>query len=138
MNTQSTISRLKTIAQLKVVAGAAEFGALVDSIQAGPAAFVVEASFDPDDNLIAGGVLQSAQTTINVLIAVNTSRDSTGQASNQDLDTIRSLIRSKLLGWSPETGATGYEAAPGRLLSFRPGLVWWSDSYRTIHTIGTP
>lgn len=135
MNTQSTIAQLRQITQLKLVSGAAEFGALFDSIQTAPAAFVIESVTEPGESLTCGPVLQEVNTTITVMIAVTTSRDSTGAASNQDLDTIRSLIRSKLLGWSPEAGALGYSLGVGRLMTYRPGLMWWSDTYHTTNTI---
>ena len=137
MNTQSTIDRLKTITQLKVVSGAAEFGALNDSLPAWPAAYVIESTFTPSDNLTVGRVSQSVDTVITVAIAVGTATDSTGAGSNQALETIRDLIRAKLLGWAPFVSASGYVATPGKLLGYRPGLLWWADGYSTTHQIGS-
>jgi hypothetical protein len=118
--------------QLRLVAGAAEFAAISESIPIHPAAWVIPLGDSPRENtLAAGGVMQRMDSVFGVLIAVRDLTDQRGQAGVDTVGALRSSVMAALLGWTPSADAAPIEYTGGRLVSFEGGFVWWQEEFGT-------
>lgn len=130
------ITRLQSqVAALKLVAGAAEFGAAADTNPtASPAAYVLRLSEQGGELLTYARTGQRVATEIGITLALRNLADAKGAAANVDLEALRAAVRTALLGWSAPS-CDPFEFAAGGLLAFRDGFLWWQDAYRTAYDI---
>ncbi len=131
MDTTPLIARLQAETELRQVAGAMELAAALKAPSvATPAAFVVPLADRPAaDEAFTGGVLQRVNTTVTVVLALDSKRDATGAAAGDALQQLRRQVRGALLGWTPEGATAPITAGPGALIDFDNGRLWWGDEY---------
>ena len=123
----------KTALGLKLCAGAADFQAAVErgNPPATPAAYVIPLNETAGKNPVLPDVHQQVAVTVGIVLVARNVADATGAATQQDMETLRSATKAKLLGWSPATGYDVLERAGSHLLAFRDGHMWWQDAYTT-------
>lgn len=132
------IARLQSqVAALKLVAGAAEFGAAADANPiATPAAYVLRLSERGSESLTLARVEQRVGVEIGVVLALRNAADPLGAAANADLEALRASVRTALLGWvAPSCDPFIFGA--GGLLAFKDGHLWWQDSFSTAYDINS-
>jgi hypothetical protein len=136
MNLVPIIDRIKTLCPaFKVVGGVAEFDANLTAPPATPACYVVPQGETADQVQGMKFALQTVQVDFGVFFCLRNARDSNGQASFDDLESLRQSVREAIYGWQP-VGATALIRATGsQLFDFQPGLMWWQDGYQTAHHI---
>lgn len=137
MNPASIITRLRAeCPTLRAVGGAAEYDVAANGITVTPAAYVVPMAEVADDNILLGHTAQRVVASVGVLIVVS---DHASAASGLDglnsLEAYRIAIRSALLNWPPVPDADPFVFEGGAILDFRPGELWWQDTYRTAYDI---
>lgn len=132
------IARLQSqVPSLKLVAGAAEFGAAsAANPLATPAAYVLRLSERGSESLTLARVEQRIGVEIGVVIALRDAADPLGAAANADLEALRASVRTALLGWVAPT-CDPFIYAAGGLLAFRDGHLWWQDSFHTVYDINS-
>lgn len=122
----------KTALGLKLVAGAADFQKAVESNPpATPAAYIFTLDESAGPNPVAPDVHQRVAVSVGVVLVVRNLGDTKGAAAGQDMETLRGLVKAKLLGWQPATGYDALERSRSHLLAFRDGHMWWQDAYTT-------
>ncbi|MEP0235538.1 hypothetical protein [Roseibium sp.] len=125
------IARLKPVeTPFKAVSGAADF-ALVEKRRLGsPAAFVMVAEEVAGDNeRINGTVLQRLETDVAVVIVADNVSDARGGATADDIEDLKSFVRTQLIGFEPEAAEEPLTHISGKLLKARGGTVWFEDLY---------
>lgn len=134
------ITELKTRLQeevqaLKLVAGATEFQAASETNPpVTPAAYVIRLRETGGPRATYSRVEQRVPTEIGIVLVVRNVADAKGAAAGVDMETLRSAVRTALLGWEP-TGCDPLEFGAGGLLVFRDQHLWWQDSYRSTYDI---
>lgn len=124
------ITRLKTLPQLKLVAGALDWAALEQPPpqHLWPACYVLPfASGAGANGLAAGGFRQRLEETVAILLVTGNLRDARGEAASTDLVAIRDTVRASLLGWSPGTAWEPLELRAGSLHAVIDGVAIWRD-----------
>ncbi len=131
------IARLKTqVPDLKVVGGSAELASAEIDLKQTPSAYVFEIGDEASKNT-TGTMLVSQFNTVTFAVAIATKnlRDPRGQHAKADLRTIRSAIRTALLGWEPDAEFNPVEKRRGSLIKMRKTVLWWRDEFATSHLI---
>lgn len=122
------IERLRDVAELKLVAGLAEWSALDAPPLLMPACYVTPYTTDTTPNgLAAGGFRQSLTETAQIFTIVRNLRDARGAAAALDLVALRDLVRVRLVGWKPGTDWEQLELGAGRLFEMEDGVAVWRD-----------
>lgn len=131
-----TIARLLAeVSALKLVAGATEFGAASESNPpATPAAYVIRLRETGGPRATYSRVEQRVPVEIGIVLVTRNVADAKGAAAGVDMETLRSAVRTALLGWEPPA-ADPLEFGAGGLLAFRDQHLWWQDSYRSTYDI---
>lgn len=133
-------TRLRTLAELKQVAGAVSFAALQDSGKLPPphrqpAAWVVPVSEQASANRLAAGAhRQRVRVTFGVVLGLGQRNDPHGEAAVDQAKPLADLVRGHLAGWTPD----GFETVAyrqGRALGYVQGWVWWLAEFETGETI---
>jgi hypothetical protein len=124
------LTRLRTLPQLKLVAGALEWAALdaPPPQHLWPACYVTPWSTGATPNgIAAGGFRQELAETAAIHLVAGNLRDPRGEAATADLTAIRDAVRTHLLGWVPATGWEQLELTSGRLFAVVDGVAVWQD-----------
>jgi hypothetical protein len=129
------MARLSGLPEFKLVAGAAGFAAAADrNPTATPAAFVLRLSESAGASLTYSRIQQRVAVTAGIVIVVRNVSDATGSAAGADLEALRQIVRTSLLGWSPP-GHDPLEFDASALLAFKDGHLWWQEAYRSHYDI---
>lgn len=129
------IARLSALPDFKLVSGAAGFAAAADrNPNATPALFVLRLSESAAPSPVYARVEQRVSATVGIVIVVRNVSDAAGAAAGADLEALRAVVRSALLGWSPN-GHDPLEFESAALLIFKDGHLWWQDAYRSRYDI---
>ena len=125
------------VADLKLVAGAAEFAALKTNPPKSkqPAAYVVPLSDRAGRNTRINAVAQQVTARVAVVLALGNLGDRRGDSASKTIETLRGDVRAALLGWAPTAADDPMEYVAGRVLALRDGVVWWQDEFRTTSLI---
>lgn len=128
---QEIITRLKPVeTPFKAVSGTADF-ALIEKHRLGsPAAFVMVAEEVAGDNeRINGKVLQRLETDVAVVIVADNLGDARGGAAADDIEDLKTFVRSRLIGFEPADSEEPLTHISGKLLKARSGTVWFEDLF---------
>lgn len=132
MNLQLVIDRLRAQCPgFRLVGGAAELGAAVQSAAVAPACYVIpqtERAGEPED---LDATFQIVEIEFAVVIVSRLARQGAGQEAVADIETLRAAVRAALFGWWPDGMQSPVEFAAGSLIDFKPGELWWQDAWRT-------
>lgn len=130
------IAQIKAnVPALKVVAGAAAFGAARESRPiALPAVYVLRLKEAGAPSEVYGKTDQRVAVTAGVVIAAANVADARGDASGGDVETLRAAIRTALLGFVP-AGHDPLQFGEGDLAAFGDGVHWWQDTYTSHYDI---
>lgn len=121
------IARLKTLPELRMVEGLAEWSVLDEPPLLTPAAYVLPGTTEAARNGVAsGGFRQQLREAAQLVLLVRNLRDPQGAAATQDLVAIRDAVRASVLGWSPP-GCTPIELVSGSLTGMEADVVVWRD-----------
>lgn len=124
------IARLKTLPDLRLVEGLAEWSVLEAPPLLTPAAYVLPGTTDPQPNgLAAGGFRQQLREAAQVVLLTRNLRDATGAAAAQDLVAVRDAVRTSLMGWVPAPGWEAIELVSGSLMGMEADAVVWRDVF---------
>lgn len=124
-------SRLSTqVPALRVVSGAADFQRATEDLpKATPAAYVFSAEESADEGGFDQPTIQRLRITVVVVLVVRQVADTTGAAASIDIDILRADVWAALHGARPDADHEPLTFASGGIVSFRDGLLWWSDTW---------
>lgn len=133
----AVIARLSaSVPALRLVAGAAELDAAINSTGAGtvPAAYVLLARESAGASRGSSErVVQQIDVAMSVVIVTRNYRQADlGAAAGADLTAIIAAVRGALIGWTPSPADTlPLDLQSGRLEQRQGAQLWWQDIYRT-------
>lgn len=114
----------------KIVAGAIEFSQIDKKHLASPAAYVmVPEDASAENERMTGGVLQRLETDIAVLIVVENLSGPFGEAASDDLEDLKSFVRTRLIGFVPPSATEPITHVSGELIKATGGTVWFEDRF---------
>ena len=114
------------------VAGAANFAAALDDMKNHPAAYVIQLADAAKPNHLLGlAVEQHVIERFGVVLAVRNLRDVRGGAVNAELESIRNLVISTLMGFQPASGYDPAQYGGGRILKLDVATIWWQLEFIT-------
>lgn len=127
------IARLQQAGRFKLVGGAAEVAAAMDTGQAlgdGPNAYVVPLADDPATPPSPGGP-QLVVSTFGVIVMVRRFGDAIGQVTMNRLQALEDPLLDCVMGWSPAPCFDPCWWRGGKLLSFQSASLWWMYEFAT-------
>lgn len=114
----------------KIVAGAIEFSQIDKQHLGSPAAYVmVPEDASSQNERMTGGVLQRLETDIAVLIVVQNLSGPFGEAAGDDLEDLKSFVRTRLIGFVPPSATEPITHVSGELIKASGGTVWFEDRF---------
>ncbi|MBG6160531.1 hypothetical protein IWQ54_000181 [Labrenzia sp. EL_195] len=113
----------------KIVAGAIEFSQIDKQHLASPAAYVMVPEDASSENTRMTGVLQRLETDIAVLIVVENLSGPFGEAAGDDLENLKSFVRTRLIGFVPPSATEPITHVSGELIKASGGTVWFEDRF---------
>ncbi|MCV0424666.1 MAG: hypothetical protein K5905_04275 [Roseibium sp.] len=114
----------------QTVAGAVEFSVIEKNRLASPGAYVMSAEEGSSPNeRLNGKVLQRLETDIAVLIVVDNLSGTLGSAAGDELEDLKSFVRSRLLGFVPASGVEPITHVSGEIVKASGGTVWFEDRF---------
>lgn len=116
----------------RIVGGAAEFSAVQQAPKAFPAAYVVTLQEVSGENGRTNGpVFQPLSADIGIVIITSNLSDPRGAAGSNDIETLKKIVRTHLLGFvpHPDADAIPLEHVSGELLKAWSGTVWWQEVF---------
>jgi len=132
----STIAEIKarlagTGTPFRLVEGATALAQLKDDRpNAMPAAFVLIAKEATDDNeRMTGTVLQRSERDVMVVIVTEDLADPLGDAAADALESLKTFVRGKLLGFVPTDMVEPITHVAGEVVEARAGAVWFEDTF---------
>lgn len=128
------IARLKTqVPALKRVGKAVDLAAAkADVSVVFPRAYVMTLGENGGTSRYASGtVAQKRVVRIGVVLMVKNVRDTTGNATSNDMDALRLLTDAALFGWEADAAHSPLIFNRGSLLGLVEGDLWWQDEYTT-------
>ncbi len=135
LDLSAIIARIKAeCPTLRRVGGSADLDAALESALITPAAFVIPGSAKGGDDTLIGRFVQPMHTSFTVILALQNSKDVSGQGAVDALHALRKSLFAAINGWVPDD-ATGEPVIfdRGALLKFEIGQLWWGDDF-TIKT----
>lgn len=116
----------------RIIGGAAEFASVQQAPKAFPAAFVMslqEASGASERT--NGPLLQPLSADIGIVIVTGNLSDPRGAAGSNDIETLKKIVRTHLLGFVPHPEEDGLqiEHVSGELVKAWGGNVWWQEVF---------
>lgn len=140
MKVQPIIDRLKAVSTTLGgrIAGAAEFSAEVEAARlALPCAFVLRASGEGSEPDTIGAVVQMLTEDFAIVVAVDNSADSRGQAGAEALDDVMVDLLARLLGWSPDATHNAFSYVRDDHVSLDRARLWHQFIFRTSSAIAS-
>lgn len=140
-DTAAVIARLvANVPALRLVAGAAELDAAINSTGAGtvPAAYVLLARESAGASRGSSErVVQQIDVALSVIVAARNYRQADlGNAAGADLAALVAAVRGALIGWTPSPSDTlPLDLQSGRLEQRQGAQLWWQEIYRTRYTL---
>jgi hypothetical protein len=129
---QEIIDRLGSVAELKLVGGAAAFQAAAEkNPNLTPCAFVFPLEEDAAPNQNVNIVLQRVTAKVAVMLVVRNVSDAQGVAAGLDMTVLRQAVKASLLGWQPNAECDPLQRGAANLMLFKDGYMWWQDVYVT-------
>lgn len=127
------VTRLKTGNVFKFVGGSADIPAANVMLKTFPALFVIPLADSAAPNSLAGQALsQKVTERFGVVSAVRNVADATGEHALNDLQGVRTQIKSKLLGWVPNAECEQVTYLGGNLVKLdNDAVLWWLDTFET-------
>ncbi|MBN9069202.1 MAG: hypothetical protein J0H60_22855 [Rhizobiales bacterium] len=117
----------------KIVQGAAEFGAIGGVPTAAPAAYVFTLRDESEPNRRATGpVAQRLESVVGVVIITGNVSDAVGGAAASDIESLKTWVRGRLIGFVPTSAQAGLEHVSGEILKTKNGYVWWEEAFAAI------
>lgn len=133
------ITRLQSVASppFALIEGAAELAALgMGAPIAMPAAYVFVTEEASTENERVNAVLQRTELDIAVILVAASVADPRGDAAIADIEALKAVVRSALIGWQPPSADDVITSVGGRLVRARDGAVWWEMTLATAIYIG--
>lgn len=126
------ISRLTPDADaaFAIVEGAAEFASINGVPTAMPAAYVMtlrEAS--AENQRMTGPVLQLCAADVAIVIITNNVSDVVGGAVTADIESLKTWVRARLIGFETPASANPLEHVSGEMLKAKNGTVWHEEVF---------
>lgn len=123
---------LETGTPFSIVEGANELAEVKERPKATPAAFVYVASEASAANQrMTGKILQRSAMDVAVLIITENLAGKTDAA--RDIETLKSFVRGRLLGFVPDPAGEPIEHVEGKIVSAKDRMVWFEDVFGTAH-----
>lgn len=116
----------------RIIGGAAEFASVQQAPKAFPAAFVMSLQEASGANeRMTGRILQPLSADIGIVIITSNLSDPRGAAGSNDIETLKKVVRSHLIGFVPHPEEDGLplEHVSGELLKAWGGNVWWQEVF---------
>lgn len=124
---------LETGSPFAIVDGANALAEVESRPLAVPAAYVyVAAEASAANQRMTGRVLQRSAIDVAIMIITENLAGSVDAA--RDIETLKSFVRSKLLGFVPDgEGTEPMEHVEGKIVSVKDRMVWFEDVFGTAH-----
>lgn len=129
ISTQTLSARIQTVlaanASLATVSRVLDFDAVLSSdLRSAPMLWVVLDGEEASENALDNGVSQKVSVSFSVIYAA---------VDVGTLDTLRTLLRTALLAWTPgdDPTASPCEFRSGEIADLAGDIVWWRDTYAT-------
>lgn len=126
------IERLKAIepSVFAIVEGSAELASLGSGQpNATPAAYVFIAEEAAMENERMNAVLQRLELDVSIVVVTSNVSDPRGAAASVEIESLKSAVRSALIGWQPGPDDDVITYGGGRLVRARDGAVWWELTF---------
>lgn len=120
---------------LKDVTVAPNAQTAVEALIVYPSACIILPRGNAGANSLTGAVQQNVDDTFGVLLAVHNVTDMHGQAAAAEMDVLRPLLVSALLGWTFDPAYAPIEYAGYQLLAYKDGLLLMSEHFKTQHQV---
>lgn len=121
------------VPQLRQVIAAASAPLAIAALKTYPSACVVMPRGAAGKNTIIGAINQQVNDSFAVILAVRNVKDMQGVAAFDEMDALRLLSNTALLGWQFDTGYDPIEYAGYQLVAYQDGLLFWADHFVTRH-----
>lgn len=116
----------------KGVARAADLAAVKQHPPAVPFAWVItEGEASGENEHATGTVLQTTEIDIAVVLVDANHSDKQGGAAARDIETLKTWVRNRLIGFSPDGADTPVEHIEFAIIALKDGYVWARDVYGT-------
>lgn len=140
MNLTPVVARITAeCPSFKLVGGAADFGGIEGVPRATPACFILPLaeSGEADEGLDEPDFVQRVRAEFGVVVAVTNVASRAGAEGAAALEDLRAELAAALFGWTPGGSLLPLVYVRGDLVEFRPGLLWWQDTWRGAYEIET-
>lgn len=126
--------RLATeVTDLKDVLGASDIPSAEEELKRTPAAFVLLVRERAGRNALMNATSQRVSRTAGVLLAVRNLKSARGDAAREDLEALRTSVRTALLNWEPDSDHEPMSFVGGALLKVSDQVLWWLDEFETAY-----
>lgn len=136
--TADVLQRLKGVAALRLVGGAADLAtARTQKPNAQPAAFVVTSeTAQPPAGATSGQLIQRAEVAISVVLFVNNvSKQQSGAGARAQMDALIADVRAALLNWTPNAAFEPISLRASRDEAYEAGWLVVQEIYRTTYRL---
>lgn len=103
-----------------------DIAGMVGDVVRAPVAYVAPTGDRGAPDLLVGDRMQQVTRTIVVLLGLPSRNDKTGGNAVDDLEVLRTAVRSALHGWQPAGADSPCVYTGGRLAGLPAGAVWWA------------
>lgn len=120
------------------VAGAARFEVLPEAANLTvPAAYVIPAGEQPEDQVSTNGYQQTVREQFIVVVAISNRADERGQAAATSLHSVRAALFKALLGFQPSAAHDVVEFEGGQLLHLDRARLYYQFEFSVDYAIST-
>ena len=123
------------IPSLRQVTAAASVPAAMISLKTYPSACIVMPRGTAGKNALVNAVNQRIDDVFSVILAVRNVQDMNGAAASAEIDALKPLLISALLGWSFNSDYYPIEYAGYQLIAYQDGLLFWAEHFVTRHYV---
>lgn len=96
-----------------------------------PCAFVMPVGKKYSENKSVGGFLQRVEKRFAVIVCTANYADITGEAANEERETVEAEILAALQDWQPSWAALSIEATDDRIVDYDDSILRWSYFFKT-------
>jgi hypothetical protein len=125
------------IPNFKEVAGAADLANVMAGRLSDAGCYIFQERVTATESDLIGATMQRLAVSFAILIAVRNVKDARGGDAADASYLLQDLLKTALLGWSPDASADPLEYGGGALVSFTNGFFVWKDSFITHQFIRT-
>lgn len=113
-----------------LVRGGAQLASVKDRPELLPAAFVlVTRDASAENSRATGPVMQRSERDVTVVIVCEDLSDADGDAAADELETLKTYVRVRLIGFKPGDMVDVITHVGGEIIEARAGCAWFGDTF---------